>query len=138
MLLDMDKFKGPTGFNSLLHQGSVGDRIAAVERLERLTEQVRAQLACDWKGGVRVGGMERGTLSLVIDERAYLTEARFLNDALVQALTGKPEFPGLKRIKWLLSHNWDRPKYEVEQLETPEPVELEDFLDRALQRSKDG
>ena len=138
MLLSMDKFKGPTGFNSLLREGSVGDRIAAVERLERLSAQVRRALTSDWADSVRVGAMQQGTLSLVIDDRAHLLEARFLNDQLINALSENSDFPGLKRIKWNLSRTWDKPKHSLERLQSPEPVDIEGFLERALQRSKDG
>lgn len=138
MLLVMDKFKGPTGFNHLLKQGSVAERMAALARLERLTRQVHDVLQVPWRGEVRAGALQTGTLTLVINDRAHALEARFLNDQLVRELSRLEDFRGLKRIKWVLGRTWDAPPHHAEKLETPEPVEIEDFLARALQRSSDG
>ncbi len=138
MLLVMDKFKGPTGFSTLLTQGSVADRLAALARLERLTQQVRARLDVEWVDQVRVGALQTGTLTLVINDRAHALEARFLNDQLVTGLARLADFRGLKRIKWVLGRSWDAPAHFAEQLQAPESVEIDDFLARALQRSKDG
>lgn len=138
MLLVMDKFKGPTGFSQLLKQGAIGDRMAALARLRRLTTQVQAELTVPWRDQVRVGSMQKGTLTLVMDDRAFITQTRFLSDALVQALAGRAEFQGIKRVKWTLSRSWQAPPHHAEQLKLDGEDDIDEILERMLQRSKDG
>ena len=149
MLLRMDKFKGERRnaleIDPLLRSGSAGDRLAAVERLKRLTDQVQPLLPDHWAEQARVAGLRLGLLTLVIDDRAFLLEARYLNDELLRQLQQRPDFRGLKRIKWELSRMTaedTQKKHRAERIETPPPLEIEEFLslalERANQKSSDG
>jgi hypothetical protein len=149
MLLRMDKFKGERRnaleIDPLLRSGSAGDRLAAVERLKRLTDQVQPLLPDHWAKQARVAGLRLGLLTLVIDDRAFLLEARYLNDELLRQLQQRPDFRDLKRIKWELSRMTaeDAKKaHHAERIQTPPPLEIEEFLslalERANQKSSDG
>ena len=149
MLLRMDKFKGERRnaleIDPLLRSGSAGDRLAAVERLQRLTDQVQPLLPDHWAQQARVAGLRLGLLTLVIDDRAFLLEARYLNDELLRHLQQRPDFRDLKRIKWELSRMTAedaQKKHLAELIETPPPLEIEEFLslalERANQKSSDG
>lgn len=149
MLLRMDKFKGERRnaleIDPLLRSGSAGDRLAAVERLQRLTDQVQPLLPDHWAEQARVAGLRLGLLTLVIDDRAFLLEARYLNDELLRQLQRRPDFRDLKRIKWELSRMTAedaQKKHLAERIETPPPLEIEEFLslalERANQKSRDG
>lgn len=149
MLLRMDKFKGERRnaleIDPLLRSGSAGDRLAAVERLKRLTDQVQPLLPDHWAEQARVAGLRLGLLTLVIDDRAFLLEARYLNDQLLTRLQQCPDFRDLKRIKWELSRMTaeDAKKaHHAERIQTPPPLEIEEFLslalERANQKSSDG
>ncbi len=149
MLLRMDKFKGERRnaleIDPLLRSGSAGDRLAAVERLKRLTDQVQPLLPDHWAEQARVAGLRLGLLTLVIDDRAFLLEARYLNDELLTRLQQCPDFRDLKRIKWELSRmtTEDAKKaHHAERIQTPPPLEIEEFLslalERANQKSSDG
>ena len=149
MLLRMDKFKGERRnaleIDPLLRSGSAGDRLAAVERLKRLTDQVQPLLPDHWAEQARVAGLRLGLLTLVIDDRAFLLEARYLNDELLRQLQQRPDFRDLKRIKWELSRMTaeDAKKaHHSERIQTPPPLEIEEFLslalERANQKSSDG
>lgn len=142
MLLRMDKFKGERRnaleIDPLLRAGSAGDRLAAVERLQRLTDQVQPLLPDHWAKQARVAGLRLGLLTLVIDDRAFLLEARYLNDELLHQLQQRPDFRDLKRIKWELSRMTAedaQKKHLAERIETPPPLEIEEFLSLALQRA---
>ena len=149
MLLRMDKFKGERRnaleIDPLLRSGSAGDRLAAVERLKRLTDQVQPLLPDHWAKQARVAGLRLGLLTLVIDDRAFLLEARYFNDELLRQLQQRPDFRDLKRIKWELSRMTaeDAKKaHHAERIQTPPPLEIEEFLslalERANQKSSDG
>ena len=149
MLLRMDKFKGERRhaleIDPLLRSGSAGDRLAAVERLQRLTDQVQPLLPNRWAQQARVAGLRLGLLTLVIDDRAFLLEARYLNDQLVRQLQRRPDFRDMKRIKWELSRMTAedaQKKHLAERIENPPPLEIEEFLslalERANQKSSDG
>ena len=149
MLLRMDKFKGERRnaleIDPLLRSGSAGDRLTAVERLKRLTDQVQPLLPDHWAEQARVAGLRLGLLTLVIDDRAFLLEARYLNDELLRQLQQRPDFRDLKRIKWELSRMTaeDAKKaHHAERIQTPPPLEIEEFLslalERANQKSSDG
>ena len=149
MLLRMDKFKGERRnaleIDPLLRSGSAGDRLAAVERLKRLTDQVQPLLPDHWAEQARVAGLRLGLLTLVIDDRAFLLEARYFNDELLRQLQQRPDFRDLKRIKWELSRMTAedaKKKHLAERIETPPPLEIEEFLslalERANQKSSDG
>lgn len=149
MLLRMDKFKGESRnaleIDPLLRVGSAGDRLAAVERLQRLTDQVQPLLPNHWAEQARVAGLRLGLLTLVIDDRAFLLEARYLNDELLHQLQQRPDFRDLKRIKWELSRltaEGTIQTHHAERIQTPPPLEIEEFLSLALkranQKSSDG
>lgn len=126
----MRDFKGPTELEQLIQRGTSGDLQRSVQRLERLSQRVKSKLPSNLASVSRVGTFAAGILTLVIDERALLTEARFESESLRQSLIELDEFRGLSQVKWRLARPAPVMTPGPKQAQSSTGIDLDEWLDQ--------
>ena len=136
MLPRMKDFKGkrqgPQVLEQISQSGSIASLMQAAARLDRLTQIVQRKLPDHLREHVRVAELQRGLLTLILDDRAYLVETRYLSTTLTQALT--TDLPELKNIKWRIARPRPAPRSFPEQIKVEGPSDIDDWLEQAGKR----
>lgn len=138
MLPAMQDFKGqrtgPKPLEQISRNGSLAGLMQAAARLDKMTQRVRYFLPQHLRECVSVAGFERGLLTLLLNDRAYLIETRFMTPELMQKLAR--DFDGLKNIQWRVARTRRPPKRVPNQIAKTTIHDLDEWLAQADQRGQ--